>query len=367
MMSFLDEKEDRPRRRDRPRAITDGPGGGGRSNVGSRRIVALAVGVALLLLLVLATRGCLESRKERAYRDYVREVTALTRESRQQSEAFFALFGGRGSQGAIELENRVNELRVGADQLVDRAKAADRPDELAVANRYLIDVLEFRRDGLGAIARPLPEAARGRGSEAGRVAAEMLNFLTSDVLYTQRFVPEAERALARGGYLSDAPIPRQEREVTFLADVDFLSSTFVTERLAGTDAAPTDAEATPGVHGTELLGVTVAPDGTPLAADGSTTLSGGEDISFAVEIMNGGESTEKDIPITVTVMGGPEPITVEDTLGSIEAGATESVTIPLAATPPTGQPVTVEVEVGQVPGEEVADNNSASYQVTFSG
>jgi len=365
MMSFLDEKEDRPRRRDRPRPITDGPAGG--SNVGSRRIVALVVGVALLLLLVLATRGCLESRKERAYKDYVREVTALTGESRQQSEAFFALFGGGDAQGAIELENRVNELRVSADQLVDRAKGADPPDELAVANRYLIDVLEFRRDGLGAIARPLPEAARGKGSEAGRVAAEMLNFLTSDVLYSQRFVPEAERALARAGYLSDAPIPRQEREVTFLADVDFLSGTFVTERLAGADATPTDEEATPGLHGTELLSVTVDPDGTPLAADGTTTVTGGEDISFAVEIMNGGESTEEEIPITVTVTGGPEPITVEDTLGSIEAGATDSVTIPLAATPPTGQPVTVEVEVGQVPGEEVADNNSASYQVTFSG
>lgn len=96
-------------------------------------------------------------------------------------------------------------------------------------------------------------------------------------------------------------------------------------------------------------------------------MSGGEDISFAVEIMNGGESTEEDIPVTVTVSGGPEPITVEDTLDTIEAGATESVTIPLAATPPTAQPATVEVEVGQVPGEEVGDNNSASYEVTFSG
>jgi len=335
--------------------------------VASRRIVALVVGVGLLLLLVLATRGCLESRKERAYKDYVREVTALARESRQQSDAFFALFGGRDAQGAIELENRVNELRVAADQLVDRAKAADRPDELARANGYLIDVLEFRRDGLGAIARPLPEAARGKGSDAGRVAAEMLNFLTSDVLYTQRFVPEAERVLATEGYLSDAPIPRQDRQVAFLPDVEYLSSAFVSERLAGAGSTPSDAEATPGLHGTELLGVTANPGGVPLVADGSTTVSGAEDVSFAVEIMNGGESAEEKIPITVTVSGGPEPIKVEDTLDAIEPGATESVTIPLAAAPPTGQPVTVEVEVGQVPGEEVADNNNASYQVTFSG
>ncbi len=364
---MLSSIEDGPRRRDRPRPLTAGPTGGGGPSLASRRIVALVVGVGLLLLLVLATRGCLESRKERAFKDYVREVTALTRESRQQSEAFFALFAGGDGQGPIELENRVNELRVAADQLVDRAKATDRPDELAVANGYLVDVLEFRRDGLGAIARPLPEAARGKDSEASRVAAEMLNFLTSDVLYTQRFVPEAERALAREGYLSDAPIPRQERQVAFLPDVEYLSSTFVGERLAGAGDMPSDTEATPGLHGTELLGVTVNPDGTPLVADGSTEVTGGEDLSFAVEIMNGGESTEEKIPITVTVSGGPEPITVEDTLDTIEPGATDSVTIPLAATPPTGQPVTVEVEVGQVPGEEVADNNSASYQVTFSG
>jgi hypothetical protein len=41
------------------------------------------------------------------------------------------------------------------------------------------------------------------------------------------------------------------------------------------------------------------------------------------------------------------------------------VSIPLAATPPVGQSVTVEVQVGAVPGEKNTTNNKQSYTAIF--
>ena len=50
-------------------------------------------------------------------------------------------------------------------------------------------------------------------------------------------------------------------------------------------------------------------------------------------------------------------------ISSIEAGETGTVVIPL--TPAPKGEVTLEVEAAPVPGEEVSENNEASYTVVF--
>lgn len=359
MLSFLDERDERPRRRTSPRPITAGPTSGG-PNLATRRIIALAVGLLLLLGLVLATRGCLESRKERSFKDYVREVNALVDESEQESDTFFSLFDDpEAGQGSVDLVNRVNEVRVTADQLVDRAKAVDHPDELTAAHRYLIQVLELRRDGLGEI------GGRVNGElepQARAIAAQMQFFLTSDVIYTQRFVPELERPLAEEGYLDEVEVRRRS---DFLPDIGLLVPDTVSERLSGLADSTAQGPVAPGLHGNELGQVTVG--GTALSPDATTTVTGGEDVAFAVQVTNSGENTEQNVQVSVTVSGAGRPITVEDQIEEIEVGATETVTIPLAAAPPTGRPVTVEVKVEPVPGEEKTDNNEGSFPVTFTG
>jgi subtilase family serine protease len=78
-----------------------------------------------------------------------------------------------------------------------------------------------------------------------------------------------------------------------------------------------------------------------------------------VQVQNQGESTENGVTVSVTVNGE----TLQQDISSIEAGATETVTIPLTPAP-TGE-VTLEVEAEPVPGEEVSENNEASYTVVF--
>ncbi|MND09183.1 hypothetical protein D3C83_323130 [compost metagenome] len=54
---------------------------------------------------------------------------------------------------------------------------------------------------------------------------------------------------------------------------------------------------------------------------------------------------------------------MQQDIPSIEAGATESVTIPL--TPAPSGEATLEVVAEPVPGEQVSENNEAPYTVLF--
>ena len=76
----------------------------------------------MLLLLVFGVRGCLDARKERALKDYVRDVGALVQESDQQSEALFELLRNPGDANEVDIENQLNTFRNQASQLVDRAR-----------------------------------------------------------------------------------------------------------------------------------------------------------------------------------------------------------------------------------------------------
>ena len=50
----------------------------------------------------------------------------------------------------------------------------------------------------------------------------------------------------------------------------------------------------------------------------------------------------------------------------IGPGATQEAKIPITPKPATGSPVTINVTVQAVPGEQITDNNKATYTVTFS-
>ena len=116
--------------------------------------------------------------------------------------------------------------------------------------------------------------------------------------------------------------------------------------------------ATPGVHGLGLIGTSV--NGTELTADSTTAVSAEGAPEVEVQVQNQGESTENGVTVSVKVNGGN---TLQQDIGSIEPGKTQSVTIPL--TPAPKGRATLDVDVKPVPGEQVSDNNKASYTVEF--
>lgn len=354
-MSYLDESDHPPARR-------RGAGADSRT-LWVRRGLAVAALIALLLLLVLGVRACFDSREERAYRDYTRDVGAIVQESNQESDSLFELLGNPGGgRSPVDLQNDVNGLRVQAARLVDRSRALDQPsDELTDAHRYLVQTLEFRRDGLAQIGEAVPTALGDQGRErtdaTRTIAARMQNFLVSDALYSQRYLPGVRTVLSRE-QVAGADV----RPSRFLPDIDWLRPGVVTDRLDRIRGGP-GATTASGVQGTGLGQVSVEPGGNVLAEGGTAAeLQASEDLSFVVQVTNQGEGAQQGVRVSVSIRGGRP---VVDEIPSLAAGQTETVTIPFADTPPVGQPVEIRVQVAPVPGEKVRKNNSATFPAIF--
>jgi hypothetical protein len=191
-------------------------------------------------------------------------------------------------------------------------------------------------------------ADAGSAKAIAVIANQMQKLLASDVLYETIARPEIDGVLADNG-VSGEDVPKS----TVLPDEKWLDDGEVSAALGVTGGEEEDVE---GVHGTELVGVSVS--GTELSPEVPVSLSGEETLEVEAQVMNQGESAENGITVSVTFDG----TTVEGDIPSVEPGEVATATIPLTPTP-KGE-VTLEVKVDAVPGESVTENNEASYTVT---
>jgi hypothetical protein len=329
-----------------------------------RRAVAGGVGVLVLVLLVLAVKGCRDSARKQAFRDYFREVNGLMQQSNQESRALFGLLTKPGTQSAVQLASNVNGYRGEAAQLVDRAQSLSHPDELSSASRYVVQVLELRRDGIAGVAKELPTALGDAGQDeaARRISVYMRDFLASDVIYTEQLVGSLRRPAKKEAVDGEIEIPKSH----FITDLGWLSPSTVSDRISRIRAGGSGGAATaPGIHGTGLGTVTVKPGGQVLQKGGAVDIKATPNLSFDVQVMDQGENDERDVPVKVSITGAGKPIVVQQRIPTITAGETKTVSIPLATVPPTGRPVTITVQILGVPGEKNLTNNKATFAAVF--
>ena len=131
------------------------------------------------------------------------------------------------------------------------------------------------------------------------------------------------------------------------------------------NGASTSAAGTPGPHGTGLGSVTVTPGNQTLQPGGAAEIKATPNLAFNVQVMNQGASQEQSVTVKVTVSGAGKPIVVQQQIPTIAAGQTKTVSLPLAASPPTGKPVTIQVQTLPVPGEKNTTNNRGSFAAVF--
>jgi len=308
----------------------------------------------MLILIVLGVRGCLNARKHRALSDYARNVTQIVDETQQTSKSFFGKLADPGTLSVTEFVAEVNADRSAMDNYVARVESLDTPGDMGHAQNALELAYELRGAAMGEIADKMSTALGDVGSEkaTAAIAAQMSKLLASDVLYASVVRPEIDGVLADNGIEGD-DVPKSE----FLAEgTKWLDEGTVAAALAQVSGAST-AE-TPGVHGLGLISTAV--NGTELTAEATTAVAAEETPEVEVEVQNQGESTENGVTVSVSVDGGS---TLQQDISSIEAGETASVTIPL--TPAPSGTVTLEVKAEPVPGEEVTENNEATYTVEF--
>jgi hypothetical protein len=345
------------RQRPRPGPSTD------RQTLMVRRSIALGAGLLVLILLVLGFRSCLDSRKDSAINDWVRDVDALVKESNGESDALFDQLGGGAEASDVEVENALNSFRIQSAQLVDRASGLDHPDELNTAQSQLVETLTFRAEGIAQIADALPNALTDGDQADGaaeEIARAMQLFLTSDQIYARRVLPEINDVLEQEG------LSQSLAKSTFLPDLTWLSPSDVADRLSGISSTggSGDEDAAPGLHGNGLGTVTLG--GVTLTPGGSTSVTATGDLAFQVQVVNQGENTETDVTVKVTVGSGGDEVTADGVIDTIAAGESQTVDVPLDETPPTGQAVPITVEVELVPGEdESVGNNQAEFSVIF--
>ena len=317
-----------------------------------RRGLALGGGLIVLILIVLGVKGCLDARANRELSDYARNVTQIVEETDQTSKAFFGKLANPGSLSVTEFIAEVNADRSAMDNYASRVDGLSAPGDMSRAQNALELTYELRASAMTEIADRMSTALGDAGSAkaiAG-IARQMQKLLGADVLYASIVRPEINGVLADNG-IEGSDVP----ESVFVPEgTKWLEESAVAGAL-GTVSGSTGS-ASPGIHGLELSGVSI--NGTELGEE-AAGVSSEETAEVEVEVENQGESTENGIDVTVSV-GGTE---LQGSIETIGAGETASTTIPLTPTP-SGE-VTLEVKVATVPGEQVSENNEASYTVVF--
>jgi len=370
-LSFFDEDDEPPRRTSRPsRARSGGGAAVDRQTVLIRQAVLIGGVLVVVLILFFLIRGCATSARKSGLRDYNREATRLVDESdRQISKPFFELLNDAKGQSPADLQSTISGYRTEADQEFKSAQNLSVPDEMVGAQRSLLMVLEFRRDGLSAIASRITAAlsddAEASDPAIAAIAGQMSEFLASDVIYGSRVVPLIKQGLDKGGAAAGQVVARSK----FLPGVEWLSESYVADKL-GAQAPSSGASAqrrgqvAPGLHGTGLQGVST---GNVTLQPGGANRIPASARAFAIRFMNQGENDETNVRVVLTITGGAKPVKAQRTVNVVPRGQTVTANLKLSSAPPVGVPVTITAEVRPVPGEKTTSNNKSEYQALFTG
>ncbi len=355
-MAFLDEDELQPAGSGAgPRR----PGSERQRQLLLRRVIALAVGVLVVILLLLAVKGCLNARKERSFDNYVGDLHAIVEQTNQLSNEFFArLLDPPANSDETTLEAQIASDRGSAESQLQRVEGLDTPNALSDAQQELVQAYELRRDGLAGIADDIPAALGDAGREEAitRITGDMRGFLASDVLYA-RAKAEIESALTEQG------ISGQVLDSVFLPEpvdrwIDHLQLATVLSAFASS------AGTTQGIHGLGLLSTTINKTTLTAGAENPVSLGSGAP-TISIEVQNQGDQEEKEVTVSYSLGGGAVPLEGEGQINNLDAQGIDTVDLTLDDQPETNVPLTLEVEVLPVPGEESAENNAATYTVTF--
>ena len=357
-LAFLDSEQDElvvADEPERPRRRIGGPQRR-RQQYLVRRLIGVGIGLAFLILIVLAFRGCLEARSDRALRNYTSNIASIMQQSEQSGKDFFELLnGGSGSSSSsVDAQTDILTQRDNSQALLDRAQALDVPGQMNNGQSAVELTLTLRRDALDAIASNVGQAtAREQTANAiSTITDAMGSLYASDIIWTQVGEPEIKKVNEEEGVDATALPPGK-----FMPSnaTDYLDQTSLVTKL---NAITGQTATTGGTHGLQLLQTSIG--GETLAADSTTTVPADSN-ELEIQVQNSGESDETGISVTAT-LGGTE---LNGQIDALSASETGTVTIPLTTKPALGTDVTLDVVVSPVPGEQVADNNQASYTVVF--
>jgi hypothetical protein len=326
-----------------------------------RRGVAAAGGLLLVILVGFVIRGYLNSRRDSALRSYNEKVSTIASDEAQISAPLFKLLADAANTGQPNAGDDVNSYRVQAQLEATDARGLSVPGSMAGAQESLLLALDLRAEALQTIANEVPNALGDSPAPAiDVIAAEMQDFLASDVIYAERVVPLITEGLA-GQHIDDQTVSSSR----FLPDLGWLDSDTVTQRMLGISPGTTSTGApTPGSHGHGLLSVTVG--GTQLQQNSAVNqIKLTPDPTFNLLVANQGQNDETGVVVQVEIEGGTAKPLIDRKTIDTKAMTDVTVPIPLTGTPPVGVTDKIVAKVLAVPGEKDLANNSQTYLASF--
>ena len=325
-----------------------------------RRRVAAGVAVVLLILIVLVVNGCLKSQRQQGLKNYNGSVNQLARESEEHvSRPLFSTLTGAGSKSALSVEVQIDQLRVLAQNLANRAKGLSVPGEMAGAQRDLTLTYDLRAEGVTKVAALVPTALGGQGKQASSlIAGDMEIFLGSDVVHSQRVVPLVQQTLASNGIHG-----RSTASSRFLPNLGWLDPATVYARITGQSASAASGAPVTGNHGSALKGVSVGTN-TLEAEPTLNHIAGGGNPTFTVQVENSGEAAETNVKVDATVTAAGKQFKASHVIEKTEPGKTVSVDIPVSGIP-LGVASKIQINVEGVPGENDLENNKGTFLAIF--
>ena len=338
-MSFFDEA-DEPRTASRSAPRRGGSSGGRRPPHGDpqairvRRGVAAAVLVVLFILVVLGVHSCQVSARNSALQDYNANVVAVVQQSNATGRTFFSVLTSAGN--VHSKQTSLNQARDSADTELSRARGFSVPDQVKLAQTYLLLTLQMRRDAIANVAQNIQPALASTTSKdaVSAIATEMARLYASDVVYKDYTVPlilgGAEIGRHRGhrpqrGAGRTGPVPARHP----LDDPDLRGRELHATLPASSSTS--NKKPAPGPHGHQLLSVSVA--GTTLTPGASATLTASPPPTFTLNFTNTGQSQETNVVCKVTVTG--TAVSGQTTVPQTTPGQQTSCNVPLSTAPPS--------------------------------
>lgn len=119
-------------------------------------------------------------------------------------------------------------------------------------------------------------------------------------------------------------------------------------------------------HSVALKKVVLMPDAKEIAAGYTYDLTPAGTLTFLVSLENQGSVNESQVRVTVTLVSASTPLqSISRVAAQMPAGTAVEVQVPGLEPTKYGEPATLTVQVGPVPGETNLRDNSLTATVVF--
>jgi hypothetical protein len=329
------------------------------------RLGMLAAGiVVVVLVLLLLTKACGGSSATSKNQAYFNEVKTVLGKSDAAGAQLHDLLNSQQPVKLKQVQSRLTKMRGEAQSAVTAATSLKPTKQVESLQPWLLQTLSYRVNGLDCMISAMPQAYHAKPALAGGklLVPCTQRMLASDIIYTDSYSTPATATLHKDGI--DVQVPTS----VFLDESD--ATALTPAGMAAVLQRWKPSSATHGLHGLSLNTVVAKQgDGTLVTLQaGTVNTVKVHGMSFLISATNGGDFTETNVVVKLTIGTGANQVTKTATIPSIEKGQQKTITISgfESTTLQFDKAVPLKVLVTPVPGERTASNNSQTYQVIFS-